>query len=285
MTICPGFFARKHSLLHHLNPITLVTGLWLHRDLIVQFTVREIEGRYKGSSLGIVWSFAQPLLLLTTYTVVFGLIFRSSWNGNNPQNLRQSALIIFCGLIAFNLFGDCVSRAAGLVAEVPNFVKKVMFPLEILPVSVVGSALFHAMVSLSILFGGVLLANQTIQATTVLLPVVVLPLTFLTLGLTWFLAGLGVFLRDVRHLVSLAVQILFFMTPIVYSLEVVPRSLRPWIMINPLTSTVGNLRRVLLWGEPPDWVELLTWLAVSGLVLVFGYAWFMKAKKEFADVI
>lgn len=276
---------RKHGLLHYLNPIALVSHLWLQRDLIAQFTIREIEGRYKGSSLGIVWSFAQPLLLLTTYTVVFGLIFRSGWNGTNHQNLKQSALIIFCGLIAFNLFGDCVNRAAGLVAEVPNFVKKIVFPLEVLPVSVLGSALFHALVSMIILLAGVLVTSQRFPVTMALLPLVILPLTFLTLGLTWFLAGLGVFVRDIRHLVSLGVQILFFMTPIVYSLEVVPQSLRPWIRINPLTSAVDNFRRVILWGLPPEWGELLAWLLASGLVLLFGYAWFMKAKKGFADVI
>ena len=239
---------RKDTLLQYLDPVRLVSRLWQQRDLIVQFTIREIEGRYKGSSLGVFWSFAQPLLLLATYTLVFGVIFRSRWSGSSSHSLRESALIIFCGLIAFNLFGECVSRAAGLIVEVPNYVKKVVFPLEVLPVSVLGSALFHALVSLTVLSVGVLLTSQRFSVTLTLLPIVMLPVIFLSLGLTWFLAGLGVFVRDIRHLVSLAVQILFFMTPIFYSLEVVPQSLRPWIRINPLTSAVNNFRCVILWG-------------------------------------
>ncbi|MCI0418227.1 MAG: ABC transporter permease [Acidobacteria bacterium] len=273
------------SIFPYLNPIALVFDLWQYRDLILQFTVREIEGRYKGSSLGLFWSFAQPLLLLATYTLVFGVIFRSRWSGANPEDLRESALIIFCGLIAFNIFGECVNRAAGLIVEVPNYVKKVVFPLEVLPVSVLGSALFHALVSLTVLSAGVLLTRQRFSVTLTLLPIVILPLVFLSLGLTWFLAGLGVFLRDIRHLVSLAVQILFFMTPIFYSLDVVPQSLRPWIRINPLTSAVNNFRRVVLWGTTPEWAELTAWLLASGAVLLLGYAWFMKTKKGFADVI
>ena len=276
---------RKDTLLQYLDPVRLVSRLWQQRDLIVQFTIREIEGRYKGSSLGVFWSFAQPLLLLATYTLVFGVIFRSRWSGSSSHSLRESALIIFCGLIAFNLFGECVNRAAGLIVEVPNYVKKVVFPLEVLPVSVLGSALFHALVSLTVLSVGVLLTSQRFSVTLTLLPIVMLPVIFLSLGLTWFLAGLGVFVRDVRHLVSLAVQILFFMTPIFYSLEVVPQSLRPWIRINPLTSAVNNFRCVILWGITPEWAELAAWLLASSAVLLLGYAWFMKTKKGFADVI
>lgn len=254
--------------------------------MIAQFTVREIEGRYKGSSLGVLWAFGQPMLLLATYTLVFGVIFRSRWRGETePQGVGESALIIFCGLIAFNLFAECATRAVGVIAEVPNYVKKVVFPLEVLPVSLLGSAVFHALVSLTILAVGLLMTSHRFHVTMTLLPLVILPLMFLSLGIAWFLAGLGVFIRDIRHLVSLAVQILFFMTPIFYPLEAVPLSLRLWVRINPLTFAVENFRRVVLWGMPPEWPELLGWFAASGGVLLLGHAWFMKTKKGFADVI
>ena len=129
---------------HYLNPIGLIKNLWQHQDLIRQFTFREIEGRYKGSLLGILWSVITPLVMLTIYTFVFGIIFRARWHGAKIDNLGQFAMVLFCGLTAYNIFSECITRAAGLVIGCPSYVKKVVFPLEILPVSVLGSALFHA---------------------------------------------------------------------------------------------------------------------------------------------
>ncbi|MGH9425200.1 MAG: ABC transporter permease [Terriglobia bacterium] len=272
------------SIFPYLNPVTLFFNLWRHRDLIAQFTVREVEGRYRGSFLGVLWSFANPLLMLTTYTLVFGVIFRSRWSGST-QNLGEVALVVFCGLIAFNLFNECVSRAAGLIVAVPSYVKKIVFPLEVLPVSVLGSALFHGLISLTVLFAGVLLAAQKLPATLLLLPLVAVPLVFLSLGVSWFLAGLGVFMRDIQHLAALLLQILLFATPIFYSLEIVPQPLRTVVSLNPLTPAVENFRRVILWGMAPLWMEWMAWTIASGGVLLLGYAWFMRTKKAFADVI
>lgn len=276
---------QSSSILQHLNPLALVLNLWQHRDLITQFAVREVQGRYRGSFLGLVWSFASPLLMLGTYTLVFGVIFRSRWRGSNPENLSEFALIIFSGLIAFNLFSECIGRAAGLIVAVPNYVKKVVFPLEVLAVSALGSALFHFLISLVVLLAGMLLSLGRLPLTLVLLPLVALPLLFLTLGLTWFLSGLGVFVRDFQHVVALALQILFFSTPIFYSLEVVPEPLRTMLQLNPLTPAVESFRRVILWGTMPEWTELGVLGLASIAVLVLGYAWFMKTKRAFADVI
>ena len=167
----------------------------------------------------------------------------------------------------------------------PNYVRKVVFPLEVLPVSVLGSALFHALVSLAILLVAELIHSGRIHPTVVLLPLALLPLVLLSLGLTWFLASLGVFLRDIGYAVPLAVQVLFFVTPVLYPLENVPEPFRTFVRLNPLTAAVENFRRLVFRGTLPDWGELAAWTALTGLVTLLGYAWFMKTKRGFADVI
>lgn len=280
--------ARSESAIQYLNPISLGRNLWHQRSLIRQFIRREIEGRYRGSFLGLFWSFVNPLVMLLIYTFVFGVIFKARWPQAKSNSLGEFAVVLFCGLIAFNTFSECVNRSSGLIVTVPNYVKKVVFPLEILPVSVLGSALFHLLVSLSILMVANLLISGTVYWTLLLLPLVALPLIFLSLGLAWFLASLGVFVRDVTYTVTLVVQVLFFMTPIVYSVDTlknIPSPIQIIMRLNPLASIVENFRRVVLWGLQPSWLGLALWLLGTGTIMVLGYAWFMKTKKAFADVI
>lgn len=273
---------------YYLNPISLARHLWIHRALIAQFTRREVEGRYRGSFLGLFWSFVNPLVMLLIYTFVFGIIFKARWPQARTNSLGEFATVLFCGLIAFNTFSECINRCTGLIITVPNYVKKVVFPLEILPVSVLGSALFHMLISLSILMVANILISHTVQWTLILLPLVMLPLVFLSLGLAWFLCSLGVFVRDISYTVTLVVQMMFFLTPIVYSIDTlkgVPSNLQRIMRLNPLASIVENFRRVVLWGMMPSWVGLALWLAFTGAVMMLGYAWFMRTKKGFADVI
>ena len=276
---------RNKPISQYLNPLALARNLWHHRELIRQFTGREVQGRYRGSFLGLFWSFITPLVLLLTYTFVFGVVFRARWHDARSNSLGEFALVLFCGLAAFNIFSECVTRAAVLIISVPNYVKRVVFPLEVLPVSVVGSALFHALVSLGILLIANAMLNGSIQWTVVLVPVVLLPLIFLSLGLTWFLAGLGVFIRDLNYTITLAIQVLFFLTPIFYPIQIIPEPFRTIVSLNPLTAIVENFRGVVLWGKLPGWTDLSLWLVGSGTLMLLGYAWFMKAKKAFADVI
>jgi lipopolysaccharide transport system permease protein len=275
----------SESISHYFNPRIFLSHLWQHRDIIYQFTKREIEGRYKGSFIGIFWSIVNPLVLLCTYTYVFGLIFRARWPGVRAGTVGEFATVLFCGITTFNIFSECVTRAAGLVVGVPNFVKKLVFPLEVLPLSLMGSALFHSLISLTILLVINFIVNGTIHWTVLLLPLVALPLVFLTLGLTWFLAGLGVFIRDISYTIALVVQVLFFVTPIFYSIDVVPAPFQGMIRLNPLTEIVENFRRVILWGKPASWPDLGIWLISTGTLMMLGYAWFMKTKRGFADVI
>lgn len=268
-----------------LNPLAFARHLWSHRDLIAQFTRREIEGRYRGSFLGVLWSLAQPLFMLMVYTVVFGLVFRSRWPQARTGSLSEFALIVFCGLTAFGLFSECVNRAPGIIIGVPNYVKKVVFPLEILPVTVLGAALFHTLVSTGVLLAAQLLLLGTLSWKVILLPVVMLPAVFLSLGAMWLLSSLGVFVRDIGQAIGLLVQALFFFTPIFYALEAIPDQVRPLIALNPMTSVVENVRRVVLWDQRPDLSDLGLWLLITGCFMMVGYAWFMKTKKAFADVL
>lgn len=277
--------ARSESAAQYLNPANFIRNLWHHRELIRQFTKREIESRYRGSFLGIIWSFVTPLTMLLIYTFVFGIVLQARWPQARTENLSEFAIILFCGLIAFNIFSDCVGRAPGIIIGVPNYVKKVVFPLEILPISILGAALFNATVSLSILIIANLFVSQTIAWTLIITPLVFLPLIFLCLGLSWFLASLGVFIRDVGYTITLIVQVLFFLTPIFYSIAFVPEPFRSIINLNPLTAILDNIRRTVLWSELPNWRSLTFAIISSLVVLVLGYAWFMKTKKAFADVI
>jgi lipopolysaccharide transport system permease protein len=277
--------ARAGGIGQYLNPLALWRNLWRYRDLIGQFTWREVQGRYRGSFLGLLWSFINPLVLLLIYTFVFGVVLQARWPQAPIDNLSEFALVIFCGLTAFNIFSECVGRAPGVIVSVPNYVKKVVFPLEILPVSVLGGALFHALISLIILLAAGVLLTGALHWTILLLPLIALPLIFLSLGLGWFLSSLGVFVRDINYTVALLVQVLFYMTAIFYSIDIVPEPFQTIIRWNPLASIVENFRRVILWGSLPNWPELVLWLLLTGAILMLGYAWFMKTKKAFADVI
>jgi lipopolysaccharide transport system permease protein len=273
------------SLAARANPATLVRLLWRERHLIRQLTWREVTGRYRSSALGIGWSFATPLIQLALYTFVFGVVLQTRWPGATSTALPEFGLMLFAGITAFSVFSECVNRAPGLIASSPNYVKKVVFPLEVLPVGVLGSALFHAGVSLAILLVARAFILSVPLWTAILLPIVLVPLVCLSLGLSWFLASLGVFLRDIGHTVALVTQMLMFLTPIFYPPGIFPARLRFLVDFNPLASIVENMRRAAVQGMMPDWKAWAYTAAVGFIVLCLGYAWFAKSKRAFADVI
>jgi lipopolysaccharide transport system permease protein len=277
---------RRDSARQYINPVGMLRNLWAHRELIVQFTRREVQSRYRGSYLGIVWSFVTPLLMLAVYTFVFSVIFKARW-GNQLSDESQAgfALTLFTGLIAFGVFSETITRAPALIVGNPNYVKKVVFPLEILPVTVLGSAIINSLFSLAILLLAVLLVWGRLPWTLALLPLMYLPLFLLSLGLAWFLASLGVFIRDIGQFIVVATQILFFLTPIFYPISAIPERLQFILYLNPLTFIVNHFRRAILWGQLPDWGEFLVITALTFGVCLLGYVWFMKSKKTFADVV
>ena len=272
-------------ILPYLNPLGLLRTLWRSRDLIRQFTRRDIEGRYRGSFLGVFWSFVTPLVMLLIYTFLFGVVFQARWGQTQSGSLAEYAIIIFAGITAFNVFSECANRAPTLVIGVPNYVKKVVFPLEILPVSALGAALFHGGISLVILTVANLLVNGVLHWTVVLLPLVIVPLILLSLGVGWFLAALGVYIRDASNAIGLITQILFFATPIFYPFSSIPPAFQPVIRANPLNSIVENLREVVLWGTVPDLAGLALWTVITGIVALLGFAWFQVTRRGFADVV
>ncbi len=273
------------SITKFLNPVKTVMHLWQYHDLIKQLTWREVVGRYKGSFIGMGWSFVQPLMMLCVYTFVFSVIFKARWGVNPDESRAAFALALFMGLITFGIFSEVANVAPLLVLRNANYVKKVIFPLEILTLVAFMSALINALFSLTVLLAGFFLLNHFIHWTLVLLPVVWLPMMLFTLGCGYFLASLGVFVRDMSATIGIITTILFFLSPIFYPISAVPERFRFICQINPIAMFVEDSRRVVLWGLFPDWPWFFAGLLFSIVVCISGFVWFMKSKKAFADVI
>ena len=266
------------------GPSAVLDALWRHRELVWQLTRREVLGRYRGSLFGIAWAIGNPLLMLGVYTLVFGFVFRARWGGD-VDTTGEVALVLFCGLTVFGIFSEVVTRAPTLILGNPNYVKKVVFPVECLPWVLLGAALFHALASLGVLLAATLLVRGALPGTIVLLPLVLLPLVLLALGLAWLLASLGVFLRDIGHVVNALVTVLLFVSPVFYPLTTLPAPLRGMLLLNPLAAVLESARGVLLWGQPPGWPALLFSTLVGGLVAWLGWLWFDRTRDGFADVL
>ncbi len=266
--------------------VALARSLWRNRQLIVQMTKREVVGRYKGSAMGLAWSFFNPVFMLVVYTFVFSEIFKSRWGGvGGDESKTQFAVVLFVGMIVLSLFSEVLNRAPGLILANVNYVKKVVFPIEILPVIAMGAALFHSLISLGVLLSAFALFNGYLHWTAVFTPFVLLPLVILTLGLSWMLASLGVFLRDVGQTIGIITTVLMFLSPVFYPVTAVPERFRPFIMANPLTFIIEQAREVLIWGHLPNWMGLGIYTLAATIFAWVGYAWFQKTRKGFADVL
>lgn len=264
----------------------LANSLWLHRHLILQMTKREVVGRYKGSALGLGWSFFNPVFMLVVYTFVFSEIFKSRWGGAGADDSKtQFALILFVGMIVLSLFSELLNKAPGLILSNVNFVKKVVFPIEILPVVAMGAVLFHSLISLGVLLTAFILFNGYVHWTVIFLPLILLPLVILTTGLAWILASLGVFIRDVGQTIGILTTVLMFLSPVFYPITAVPERFRTFIMLNPLTFIIEQARDALIWGRAPHWLGLIIYLLVAVTTSWIGYGWFQKTRKGFADVL
>lgn len=267
----------------------LFTSLWCQRALMHQMIRREVVGRYRGSWLGILWSFINPVLMLSVYTLVFSVVFQARWNTGRADvgtgDKLEFALVLFAGLIVFNIFSECVGRAPGIILSNINYVKKVIFPLEILPWVNLGSALFHAAISLLVLLTGLWIFGFGVPATALFLPLLLLPFFFYIMGLSWFFASIGVFVRDVGQIVSMAMTVLMFLSPIFYPASALPEEIRAWLFLNPATFVIEQTRDMLIWGKAPDWSGLGVYSVFALLVAWLGFFWFQKTRKGFADVL
>lgn len=267
------------------------------RDLVLTLIRREIAGRYRGSLLGILWSMLTPLFMLAVYTFVFGIVFRTRWTdamgdaggtetvAGGEASTVGFAIVLFAGLIVFQLFAEVINRAPTLVLANTNYVKKVVFPLQILPVVALGSALFHAVVSVAVLFGFMLVVRGTIPLTALLWPLVIAPFCLVILGIAWFLSALGVYYRDINQVLGTLVTALMFLSPIFFPLSVLPQWLQRWVALNPVSLPVEQTRDVLIFGRAPDMLALAQYAVIGLAVAAVGYAWFQKTRKGFADVM
>lgn len=261
-------------------------NLWRHRNLILQLTVREIAARYRGTYLGVLWSLLTPVLMLSVYTVVFSMIFQVRWREmDTAANPGLFTFALFAGLIPFSIFSEVVTRAPSVILGAPNYVKKVVFPLEVLPVVIVSASVAHSLISVALLVTVLGLFWGFVSFTLFLLPLVYLPLICLCLGLGWLLASLGVYVRDIGQSIGLVVQMLFFLSPIFFPVTAAPESLRTIFYLNPLTWILEDFRQVVLWGEPFKWEAWSILTAGMAGFAWLGYLWFTKTKRGFADVM
>lgn len=267
-----------------ISPVEMAKSLWRNRSLTKALIKREVVGRYKGSILGILWSFFNPVLMLLVYTFFFSVVFKARWNSGSDSK-TEFAIVLFAGLMVFNLFSECISRAPGLILSNVSYVKKVVFPLEILPWVSLGSALFHGFVSFIVwlIFYCTTLGWPHLE--TLLFPVILLPLILMTMGLSWFLASLGVFLRDAGQVIGMLMTTLMFISPVFFPISAMPEEYRFFLLFNPLTPVIEQGRALIIWGIMPDWQMYAIYLLVGLIFAWLGFAWFQKTRKGFADVL
>lgn len=269
-----------------LRPWELARVLYGSRDLVRQFTVREVLARHRGTSLGFAWAVLQPALLLAVYTLVFGVILGVRWGAAADDSRAHFALAMFAGMVAFTVFSETVVRSCSVIVNAPNYVKKVVFPLEIMPLSILGAQLVYAGIGVVVLLAGWAIVDGGVSRTLWAFPVVLVPLVTLSAGVAWLVASLGVFLRDISQVIDLVVrQALIFLTPVFYPAERVPYPFDIVLRMNPLTPVVTGARRTLVEGGYPDWGPLLASTVLGLLAMQLGFAFFMKSKRGFADVL
>jgi len=254
-----------------------------NRQLIFRLIQREIVGRYRGSFAGLAWSFITPLIMLVLYTFVFSVVFKAKWKDFDTGS--GFALILFSGLIVHGVVAECINRSPSLITSNANYVKKVVFPLEVYAWVTLGSAMFHAFISWIVLTIAQLCMGVALPWTIILFPLVMLPLLLGCLGVSWFLAAIGVYFRDVAQITGTLATLLLFLSPVFYSLDSIPERYRPLIQANPLTGVLEAARDVLMFGNIPSATYFGVSLAVGLVVAVAGYAFFQKSRDGFADVI
>jgi len=260
------------------------SALTRYRSITFELAKRDVLGRYRGSSFGLLWSLISPFLMLSVYTFAFGFVMKAKW----PQvagGEHHFSIILFIGLIIHGVFSECLTRAPSLVTGNPSFVKRVVFPLEILPWPPVYSALFHAGMNLLVFILLRLIMEGTFDWTIVLIPVVLVPLVTITLGVSWIFAALGVYLRDISQITGVLSTAMLFISSAMIPVQQLPAPYQTLFRLNPLTFLIDQARAVALWGQMPDWIGLGAY-SLGGLVLMYvGYGWFMATKKGFADVL
>jgi lipopolysaccharide transport system permease protein len=263
----------------------MLRQIYSARNLIWILAQREVQSKFQGSTLGVIWVLLTPLLMLAVYTLVFSTVFKSRWPGINQDGPFAYAIVLFSSLILFQIFSEVIVRAPLLVVSNPNYVTKLVFPLEILPVVALISTVTQATVSLGILLLFHFILMGLPPPTALLVPVAVIPLLMMVLGLSWLLASLGVFLRDLNQLIGWMVTVVMFTSPVFFPMSSVPPVMQKWMLINPLTLPLEWIKSLLFLGTLPEPTAFIIYTAVATLVFNLGYLWFKRTKKAFADVL
>ncbi|MAI23627.1 MAG: ABC transporter permease [Crocinitomicaceae bacterium] len=257
-----------------------------NKTLVKQLLIREISSRYRGSVLGIIWSLVTPILMLCIYTFVFKYIFNARWQMPSAEGeVLNFAMVLFLGLIIHGMIADILTRSSGLMLENVNFVKKVIFPLEILPWVVLLSTLFNFCIGFCLLLGFVYIELDHIPVTTLLIPIILAPYVMMLLGLSWTLAALGVYVRDIKQLSGTLATLLLFLSPVFYSITILPETLQRLILINPIAVIVEASRSAVIYGEHPDYAILVIYSLLALIVSLVGFTLFQRMRKGFADVL
>ena len=255
-----------------------------HRSLAFELTQREVLGRYRGASFGLLWSLISPFLMLLVYTMAFGFIMKGRWPGSSGST-TDFALILFAGLTVHGFFAECFTRAPQLIVSNTSYVKRVVFPLDILVWSMTLSALFHLVMNMVVLLLLYLCVKGSIHPTAVLLPIVLIPLVILTAGIGWMASALGVYLRDIGQIAGVIAAAMLFLSSAIIPVESVPASYRIVFELNPLTFIINQVREVVIWGRLPDWTGLAIYTLIACVVAVIGHRVFTKLRVGFADVL
>jgi len=246
---------------------------------------REIQVKYKESFIGLGWAFFTPLFMLGVYTFVFSEVFKSRWNNVVPTNKADFAIMLFAGLMVYTFFAECLLRGPQIIVSNANYVKKIVFPLEILPFVAIGVSLFQLFISSIVLLLAQLFFKEVLPYTAILFPIVLIPLLLSTAGILWLLAAAGVYLRDIGQLIGVLTSVLMFLSPIFYPVSALPEQFQPWLRLNPLTNIIEQARAVLVDGKLFDVADYGVSIVASIVIFWIGYSVFQKARKGFADVL
>lgn len=263
--------------------LNLLKTLIAQRSLVLELIKREFTGRYRGSFGGVAWSFVQPLFLLSIYTIAFGVILKTRWAA--AGGTAEYALMLFAGLIVFNAFSECLSKSSTLITANPNFVKKVVFPLELLPVVTVATVLAHAMIAIMVWFLGYLLLFGLPKISAVSFPLIIICLVPVLLGVAWLFSAVGVVIRDISQVTGMLNHALLFLTPVFYSIEAAPPFLKNVLMLNPLTFIVEQLRAVLFLGNMPNYIGLFIYFVFAVFFAWCSLVLFRRLRPTFADMV
>lgn len=269
---------------HSATMVALVSVLYRQRALLWDLGKRDFIGRYKGSFLGVVWSLFNPLLMLAIYTFVFSVAFKARW-GAGEESKVAFAIVLFSGMVIHGLFAECLNRAPSLILTHPNYVKKVVFPLEILPWMTLLSALFHFCVSFAVLLAFCFISGVEVGSGVLLMPLLLLPLVLIMLGLSYVFASLGVYLRDLAQVIGMVTTVSLFLAPVFYPVDALPEDYRALLVWNPITLPIVQLREVMFWDRMPAWDAWGISLLISVAVFQLGFWWFQKSRRGFADVL